>query len=74
MGNAFTFFGIAKPKKMFVYTQTHFFFLKAAFVMMNGERRKKNLCPLNSSCNAVATEHIFFSAPPKLSPVGPEKS
>ena len=34
MGNVFTFFGIAKPKKMFVYTQPCFvlflllFFLK----------------------------------------------
>ena len=25
MGNVFTFFGIAKPKKMFVYTQPYIF-------------------------------------------------
>ena len=31
MGNVFTFLGIAKPKKMFVYTQTYTFF-KAEFV------------------------------------------
>ena len=31
MGNVFTFFGFAKPKKMFVYTQPYIFF-KAEFV------------------------------------------
>ena len=32
MGNVFIFFGIAKPKKMFVYTQPHFFSLKRSLL------------------------------------------